>query len=546
MAPRDEPSPDVPPEPTTSGGPGRGGHAPAAGSDLHPGPMLRRGWWFVASTGLVVALIALPLLPVLPPSSTARVQVVVTGPESDPVFGASSGPSSEEQLQRLLVELESPATVGAAAELAGVPAEDVEVAAVTERDALVAEVGVTTPDDATALAIAGAIPELVTAARRAGIAERSSEVAAELREQAEDILEQAAAQQAEIARAPLQRTPEVFLREQRRDGLLAQYERLLTRAAEIELESPTRAVGLAVSSPPELAPGSFPPPIEQALVLIVLVGLLAGAGLVLARAAVLGRLQREQFAGEATGRHLGVVTLARGREEVADLAGSAARLRALPELDDPAGRLVAIYAVGLDAAATWKVTTALGGALAESGFDVAALAIAYGEDATPVDHRDGWQPDTMWIDVDEVGAKAAVSGHCQLLRARRFGGSALAAVYCEAMQEELKRHRDDHDVLLLDPTGSGLDGWLEATMRPDLAVLLVAEDVASRSAYEDVRLRLDRAGVASTSLVVDVEGRLRAWSARVRRAVSRRPAIEDPRPPEAPVRAPAPDTADVS
>lgn len=484
--------------------------APTAGSDLHPGPLLRRGWSLIVATTAVVCLVLLPLMPLLPSSSTARIEVVITGPEADPVFGTSAGPTPQEQIQRLVVDLESPNTTATAAERAGVAVDDVSVQAVTERDALVAEVAITAPTDAAALQIAADLPALVAEERRTNITQRSAEVATELRDQADATLESAGELETEMAaEEPPVSPPQEFLLRQQRDGLISQYERLLTRAAEIELEAPTRSAGFAVSAAPVLAPGGFPPPVAESTALVILVGVVAGVGLVISRPILGARLQREHFPATTDGRHLGLVRL-RSRGGTDDgIAHAAARLRGLSELREPHGRLVSVLALGLSAEAAWTTSAALGSALAESGMDVAVLSIAYEHDATPIHQRDLQRSGAMLIDVDELSTTTSTNGRCQLLRARRFGGSALAAVYSPAMRATIVRHRSGHELLLVDPSASGLEGWLEGMHGPDLVVVLIGENVATRPSYEDARTRLAQAGVPTVSLIVDAPARIR-------------------------------------
>lgn len=479
--------------------------APPAGSDLHPGPLLRRGWRRVLLTTVAASLVLLPLLSLLPTSATARFQVVVTEPGIDPTLSATVEPSSQEQIQRLLVDLESPDTVATAARRADVAISDVSVQSITERDALVAEVSITAPTDDAALRIAEELPALVAEERGAGIGERSSEVTSQLRDQADAALERAAALETEIdsTQPPLPAAAR-FVREQRRDALIAEYERLLTRAAEIDLAIPTRSVGFAVSATPTLAPGGFPPPPPESAVLVGLIGLVAGVGLVLGRSVVSARLQREHFPTTMGGRHLGLIDL-HGRPRASDGDGTAsavARLRALPELRGHQGRLVSLLALDVPAEVSWQTSSALGRRLAESGMDVAVLSLAHEPGGAAGTPRDAHPEAAMWIDSIDAPTSTSSPGRCALVRAWHRGDSALANVYSRTMRTVIHRYRSGHDLLLVDPSASGVAGWLEDVYEPDLTILLVGEGVTSRTTYEDARARLSQGGIATVSLLV--------------------------------------------
>lgn len=505
--------------------------APRAVRSMHPLSLVRRSHELaMLVAGVVTALLVLALV-LLPSRSTASTEILVTAGEGGQLLGVAAALSPEEQLQTLLVDLESPVAVEAAAARTGTSPRGLTVVATSPREVMVARVAVTAGSDEIALGVAAALPDVVVELRRERLRATTDEVTASLRDQAAAALKNAVAIEKQMRDVEGTSATETrFLMEQQRNALVSQYEQLLGRATEIEVSVASQPAGFEVIAQAHLAPGSFPPPPTEALPLALTAGLVAGVGLVIGRSVVADHLQREHLVDGAEHRYLGVVRSSALGLHPGHLRTAAADLRALPELRAPRAALVSFKSLDTDPGTTWAIAAAVGGAMADSGVDAAVLSFDFEvpRRTLPVTGPRGRDVD---LDVTVVTPPWDSPG-CDLFRARHAAGSPLAAVYSPRTREVIEKLRDDHDVLLVDPTATTVEWWLETGFRPDLVVLLAEEGRTTVGRYEQARNRLSQAGTPAVTLLVarasvvhrmlvllDLRRlRQRRWVARVRAA----------------------------
>lgn len=495
---------------------------------LHPGALMKRNWRLILTIAFLVAVHLVILTTLIPKSATATSRVRVIGTNTGSLFDTSVEVGPEEERESLIVDLESPAVISRAAADAGVPVETVDVVATSPRETLFVDVAVTAEDGEAAVEIANAIPTIVAETRRDRTRETAETLKEELRTQAEEAIAEAEALEAEVAAHGAGEDPSTSFRaEQQRNALVSQYATLIGQAFEVERRAASPSVGFEVSSRATEVDRSLPPGRDQTVPLALLAGLIVGIGAVAARDLTGGRLYREHFEGGADTSHLGLLRWSRGRLRDDDLHAVAARLRALPAMRDPSSMLVAVVTLETGTAFGRVSASRLATALTESGLETAVLAADFAADLDP--HAVlGRQPAGVRISLDTTALGTDVMFHL-----RRSGGSPLAAAYASDTKESIDLICARHQVVLLDPMRAGVDveSWLTAVVRPDLALVVIAEGISTRDESAAAMSRLSRSGLNVASMMLARRSwpggnALRSW--RLRRASQAAPAPEPP------------------
>lgn len=478
--------------------------APEATRTFYPGVVLRRSWRLVTLTTLGVFTLLLLGLGLAPADGTATTRVLVTGGQADSVLGATSGRTPEEELRTLLVEFESPSVIEQAAAEAGRTAGELDVVVTSPRESMFIDVTVTAPDTATAVMVANAIPQLTAEARRERLSAAVQGVSDGLRAQAESALQRAAVLQSEISDLDSSATPsEIFEREQERDALVLQYSQLLGRAFNVDREVASPSIGFEVFSAARKVRRSFPPPLAQLVPLGLLAALLAGGGVAAAAHIIRARVHPEDFEHEGPdGRYLGHVRVLDGTAVRDDIGAAAERLRSLPELQMPESLLVSVMPLDCGPETTWPTAAALTAALAETGLDSGVISLDFEADAE-AEAGDDARRKGFHIEFRETVREDIWPGTpYRAAEVLRYGRSPLAAAYSPPVKAGIERMRTQHDVLILDPSQSGVDGWVEATLKPGLVLLVVGEGRTTHERYESAAAALERAGIPAVTVVV--------------------------------------------
>lgn len=502
------------------------GSVPEASRALHPGALVKRNWLLITTIALVVAVHLVVLTNLIPKSAAATSRVRVTGANTGSLFDTSVELSPEEERESLIVDLESPAVLARAAASAGVPAATVEVVATSPRETLFVDVAVTAEDGEAAVEIANAIPGIVAETRRERTRETAEALRQELRTQAEEAIAEAEALEAQVAELGSDDDPSTSFRaEQQRNALVSQYATLIGQAFDVERRAASPSVGFEVSSPATGVDRSLPPGRDQTIPLALLAGLIVGVGAVAVRDLTGGRLYREHFEAGADASHLGLLRWTRGRLREDDVHAVTARLRALPAMRQPTPMLIAVVTLETGSAFGRVTACQLTTALAESGLETAVLAADFADD-TDRQTKGGHQQDGVRVSLDTTALGTDVMFHL-----RRSGGSPLAAAYATDTKESIDLICARHQVVLLDPMRAGVDveSWLTAVVRPDLALVVIAEGVSTRDEAAAAMSRLSQAGLDAASTMVarrswPTNSVLQSW--RRRRATEARPAPE--------------------